>query len=363
MNVLDQIFLGNTIKDWLIAAGIIALAFTAIRLLKPPLMRRLKAFTSRTSNTFDDFIYLAIETTLIPFLYYLALYFAIQYLSFSPGISQVFKVAILFVGTYFILRLISSFLNFAIFKFLDKQDQGEAKQKQAKGLIIIIQAIIWILGFVFLLNNMGYDVTTIITGLGIGGIAIALAAQTILGDLFSYFVIFFDRPFEIGDFLIVDDKVGAIEYIGIKTTRMKAISGEQIVFSNKDLTDARVHNFKRMLTRRVLFKLGVTYQTPAEKVKRIPQIIKDIIEPVEKVTFDRSHFSAFGDFSLDFETVYLIDGADYNVYMDIQQCIYLNILEAFEHEGIEFAYPTQSLFVSAQAEKSSKASEVPEASS
>ena len=343
MNVLERVFYGNTLLDWIIAFGIIAVAFTILKLLKRPVLKRIKRFTERTSNSLDDFLYLAIETTVVPFFYYLAIFVALHYLNFNTKVSQVLKVAILFVGTYFILRLISSFFSYVVYRFLDKGGTSEGKQKQARGLIMMIKAVIWILGFVFLLNNLGYDVTTIITGLGIGGIAIALAAQAILGDLFSYFVIFFDRPFEIGDFLTVGDKAGTIEYIGIKTTRMKAISGEQIVFSNKDLTDSRIHNFKRMLTRRVVFKIGVTYQTTAQQLKQIPGIIRGIIEPLDKVTFDRSHFSALGPYSLDFETVYLVEGPDYNEYMNIQQRIYLEIFQAFEQEGIEFAYPTQTL--------------------
>jgi len=185
----------------------------------------------------------------------------------------------------------------------------------------------------------------VVAGLGIGGVAVALAAQAVLGDLFGYFVIFFDKPFEIGDFIIVGDKMGAVEQIGIKTTRLRAIGGEQLVFSNKDLTDSRVHNFKKMERRRVVFKLGVIYQTPSEKLKAIPQIVKSIIEKQNDATFDRGHFATYGDFSLDFEFVYYVTGADYTKYMDIQQAINMAIFETFEREKIEFAYPSQTLFV------------------
>ena len=211
-------------------------------------------------------------------------------------------------------------------------------------MIIILKATVWVLGFVFLLDNLGYNVTTIITGLGIGGIAIALAAQTILGDIFSYFVIFFDRPFEIGDFIEVDDKKGNVEYIGIKTTRLRAIGGEQLICSNKDLTDSRVHNHKRMVRRRIAFTIGIVYQTSAEKIKKIPVIIKEIIESKNHTEFDRSHFSGFGDFSLNFETVYFIKNGQFTDYMDEQEKIYIELFEAFEKEKIEFAYPTQTLF-------------------
>ena len=180
--------------------------------------------------------------------------------------------------------------------------------------------------------------------MGIGGIAIALAAQTILGDLFSYFVIFFDRPFQIGDFIIVEDNMGTIEYIGIKTTRIRTLSGEQLICSNTYLTNSRIHNYKRMEERRIVFKLGVTYQTTSEIVKEIPVIVKEIIESTKDVRLDRGHFSGFGDFSLDFEFVYYILSADYNVFMDKQQEIYHRILCRFESEKIDFAYPTQTLY-------------------
>ena len=166
------------------------------------------------------------------------------------------------------------------------------------------------LGIVFLLDNLGYNVTTIIAGLGIGGIAIALAAQAILGDLFSYFVILFDRPFEIGGFIIVDDKMGVVEYIGIKTTRLRTLGREQLVCSNKDLTDSRVHNYKCMEKRRVVFSVGITYKATAETLETIPQLVKDIITRYDDVVFDHGHLSGFGNFSLNFEFVYYILSSD-----------------------------------------------------
>ncbi|MEP7230774.1 MAG: mechanosensitive ion channel family protein [Ginsengibacter sp.] len=344
MNFWDTVYFGNSLREWGIALGIVVIGFTLIKILRLPVLKRFKKWSEKTSNSFDDFIVLAIEKTVIPFLYFVAIYGALQYLTFNQRINNIIQVAMMFVVTFYVLRLLSSAVQYSIYTFLGKYEDSDTKQKQARGLVLIFKAVIWIVGLVFLMNNLGYNVTTIITGLGIGGIAVALAAQTILGDLFSYFVIFFDRPFEIGDFLKVDDKVGSVEYIGIKTTRIRAISGEQLIFSNKDLTDSRVHNFKRMERRRVVFSVGVTYQTSADQLKKIPEIIKGIIETIDGATFDRSHFSAFGDFSLNFESVYYIAGPDYTEYMNRQQNIYLQIFEAFEKEGIEFAYPTQTLF-------------------
>ena len=225
------------------------------------------------------------------------------------------------------------------------EDDTDAKLRQIKGIMVIIRIVVWILGLVFLLDNFGYDVTTFVTGLGIGGIAVALAAQNILGDLFNYFVIFFDRPFEVGDFIIIDDKRGTVEAIGIKTSRIRSLTGEELVFANSDLSNSRIHNYKRMARRRVLFTLGVTYQTSLENLRIIPEIIQNIINSQENTEFDRAHFSKYGDFSLDIEIVYYVLSTEYNIYMDIQQSINLKIFEEFARRGIEFAYPTQTVFV------------------
>jgi small-conductance mechanosensitive channel len=195
---------------------------------------------------------------------------------------------------------------------------------------------------------------TLLTGLGIGGIAIALAAQAILGDLFSYFAIYFDKPFEVGDFVQVDDKAGVIEYIGIKTTRVRNLAGEQIVFSNKDLTNSRLHNFGRMEKRRVVFNLGVVYDTPIDKIKLIPETVKEIINQQENITFDRGHFTGFNNSSMNFEFVYYVLSADYNFYMSTHQTIYLAILRSFEKMNVKLAYPTQTLFLNRTSETTDK---------
>jgi small-conductance mechanosensitive channel len=199
------------------------------------------------------------------------------------------------------------------------------------------------------LDNLGIDVTALVAGLGIGGVAVALSVQNILGDLFASLSIILDKPFVIGDFLIIDDYMGSVEYVGLKTTRVRSLSGEQLIFSNSDLLKSRIRNYGRMFERRVVFSIGVTYDTPREKLRRIPGIIQKAIEAEDKTRFDRSHFMKYGDYSLQFETVYYVLSADYNSYMDIQQAIYFAIHEAFEQEQIEFAYPTQTLFVAKAA--------------
>jgi small-conductance mechanosensitive channel len=213
-----------------------------------------------------------------------------------------------------LIRLIAAALSNAIRSYLLEHDESGGKLKQIRGIILILNALVWIVGLIFLFDNLGFNVTAVLTGLGVGGIAIALAAQTILGDLFNYFVIFFDRPFELEDFIIVDDKLGTVEYIGLKTTRIRSLQGEQVVFSNTNLTNSRIHNYKRMAERRIVFNLQLVYETSYENLQSIPRIVQDIVEGQRDTRFDRAHFAAFAEYSL---TVYYILSADYNRYMDI----------------------------------------------
>lgn len=350
MDILTTIYLGNSLQNWLSALAILTAGWLALRIFKRVILKSLKKWSLKSKTTLDDFFIETVEKSVVPLFYLGVFRLALGILDLSPAVSKVIYVATLLFLTFFILRVITSVIKQFVFSFIETKENSETKEKQAKGLLLIVNIVIWVLGIVFIIDNLGYNVTTLITGLGIGGIAIALAAQTILGDLFSYFVIFFDRPFEIGDFIIVEDKMGTIEYIGIKTTRLRTLSGEQLICSNTYLTNERVHNFKRMDQRRIVFKLGVTYQTAPELLKKVPELVRSIIESTEDVRFDRGHFSGFGDFSLDFEFVYYILSADYNVYMDKQQEIYFNVLMQFEKEKIEFAYPTQTVaFATASA--------------
>ena len=218
-------------------------------------------------------------------------------------------------------------------------------------IIMIIRIFVWTIGIVVLLDNMNVEISGLLTGLGISGIAIAFASQKVLADIFSYFTIFFDRPFDIGDFIIIGEHRGTVSHIGLKTTRIKSLSGEELVFSNNDLTDSRISNYGKMKERRINFKIGVVYSTSLEKLEKIPEIIEKIINNVEKTTFDRAHFSSYGDFSLIFEVVYYVKDSDYKVYMDIQEKINLEIKRKFEELNIEIAYPTQSIYLNSNSGK------------
>ncbi|MBU2444319.1 MAG: mechanosensitive ion channel family protein [Bacteroidetes bacterium] len=347
VEILQKIFYQNTLTDYLISLGIFGVCVILIKFLKIVALKRLRKWAEATETEIDDFIIKQVEKFIIPILYLAGFYTAQSYIEKSESLEKIVNSFFIIVLTILIIRLAVISINYAIRFYWMKREES-SKGESLRGISTFVSLLVWAVGLIFLLDNLGFQVTAVVAGLGIGGIAVALAAQTILTDLFSHFVIFFDRPFQVGDFIIIDDKLGVVDKIGIKTTRVKSLTGEQLVFSNKDMTDSRIHNFKRMEKRRVLFTIGVTYQTRLELLKEIPELIKNIIEENDQAIFDRAHFKEYGDFSLIFEIVYYVLGADFNIYMDIQQKINFKIYEKFEKRGIEFAYPSQTIFLTRQ---------------
>jgi len=317
----------------------------AIKLVVRRVIIRFKKISEKTASTFDDFLVSLFQTVLLPLLYFLVTYLSLKTLVLSVPIEKAINYIILAAGLFFTVKTILAFINYGFKIYLKKQGGDITLERSLQGIMIVARLLLWVGAIMFFLDNAGFKISAVIAGLGIGGVAVALAAQTILKDLFSYFCILFDHPFRVGDFIIVGDFMGTVEHIGIKTTRIRSLGGELVVFSNSDLTDSRLRNYKLMEKRRVVFKIGVVYQTPLKQLKEIPQIIKDIITNVQDTIFERAHFFAYGDFSLIFEIVYYVVGADYNKYMDIQQEINFTIKEEFEKRGIEFAYPTQTIFM------------------
>lgn len=341
---METIIYNNTVQSYLVAAGILVVGLLVIQLIKRALLTWVKRKVAGTTGTFDDFVVEGVSATLMPLLYYAVFYYALNTLVLPAWLDRALDVAGMFLWTFLITRLVIFAIRYFLQSYLEKRGRGAAVM-QMKGITLILSVVIWSLAILFFVNNLGYNVAAILTGLGIGGIAIALATQTILADLFNYFVLFLDRPFEVGDFVVVDDKSGTVEAIGIKTTRVRALTGEQLVFSNTDLTNSRLHNFKRMERRRIVFTFGVTYKTSKEKLERIPLLVKEAITLQKETLFDRAHFVSYGDFSLIFEVVYFVLSDNYNLYMDIQQAINLHLYEAFQKEQIEFAFPTQNMIL------------------
>jgi small-conductance mechanosensitive channel len=346
MDLFETVIWGNTLMTWLAAVAVAILVVVLLSFAKRIVIRRLGAFAKTTTTDLDDLFVDLIKRIKIVFLLAIGIYFGTYALELgSTAVQTVQTIVILtmlFQGAVWGNGIISYGINRTVKKRV-AEDAASATTLAAMGFIS--KLVMWSIILLLALDNLGIDITALIAGLGIGGIAVALALQNILGDLFASLSIVLDKPFVIGDFIIVDQYLGTVEYIGLKTTRIRSLSGEQVIFSNADLLRSRVRNFKRMYERRVVFSIGVTYQTPHEKLSTIGAMMREIIESKQDTRFDRAHFQSYGDSALVFEIVYFVKRPEFNVYMDIQQAINLEIYRRFQDEGIDFAYPTRTVYV------------------
>jgi small-conductance mechanosensitive channel len=344
-----QEYYGNTLLSYATSAALIVISAACILIVVHVLRKRHHPVIvgygePETGDTVTN-----IQKYLASLLIVVIVYSTIRgILTFPDRVEHIIYITFIVLITYYGVRLISTLARTSLTSYLKKRDKDKdirEIQQRVRGVSTFNNIVIWALGIIFLISNLGFNITAVLTGLGIGGVALALASQNIFRDLFNYFVIFFDQPFQIGDFIIIGDKPGTIEKIGIKTTRIRSLEGEELIIANTDLTSNTIHNYKRMNKRRILFTIGVVYQTSPEHLAAIPEIIKKIIESVEHSEFDRAHFKEFGDSSLNFEIVYYVLSPDYNVYMDTQHAINLEIFTAFAQRGIEFAYPTRTIYI------------------
>lgn len=346
---LQKVIFNNTILDYLLALLVFAASLIVLKIIKTIIIVRLKAFFKKTKTNVDDIVIDALDSIHWPFFVFVSIYVSLQFVNVPDIVSRLAYYIFMIALVYYAIRFVSSLINYASRIVIQKK---EAEQQNA-GIIRLIATVLkiglWVGALLLILSNMGYNVTSLIAGLGIGGLAIGLALQNILGDLFSSLAIYFDKPFKVGDFVIVGQYMGTVKHVGVKTTRIEALQGEEIVMANSDLTNSRIQNFGIMKRRRIVFEFGVTYDTPASKLEQIPGWVKEIIDKPEITEYDRSHFKAFGDSSLNYENVYYINSGDYNEYMDVQQAINLSIVKKFEAEGVEMAFPTRTVYMKAES--------------
>jgi len=345
-NILGSEILENTGRDWLTHLAIAALLLLLFFVSKALLRSRLQGMAKQTATPWDD----AVVDTLARTTNFALVIFALSLGSLSLTLPESVRTIMASVAVITLIIQAGLWASNLLKFWLEHASNQRREQDPASIATLSVASwigriILWSVILLLVLDNIGFDITALVAGLGIGGVAVALAVQRILGDLFASLSIVLDKPFVVGDFLVIDDYIGSVEQVGLKTTRLRSLTGEQLVMSNSDLLQSRLRNYGRMYERRILFTLGVTYQTPREKLEKIPAIIEAAISKQESARFDRSHFIAYGDFSLNFESVYYVTEPDYAVYMDIQQAINLELHKAFEQEGIEFAYPTQTVFV------------------
>lgn len=316
---------------------LIVKAFVARQLRRLSLRRRLELLS------YPEHI---VSATRFPFLLGIALLVAVGLLDLPPRYDRWIHYGWIVALVSQIALWASEVIQVAVERALARsRDSNPAGATHLMVTGLVARIALWSIAALVTLDNLGFNISTLMASLGIGGIAVALAVQNILGDIFSSVSIALDKPFVIGDFIAVDDYTGTVEYVGLKTTRIRSLGGEQIVFSNSELLKNRIRNYKRMQERRISFEFGIAYETPVEEIERIPDTVREIIAASSPETrFDRAHFKSYGDSALQFEVVYYVLDPDYNKYMDIQQRINLELLKCFRARGIGFAYPTRTLY-------------------
>lgn len=338
-----------SITKYLVATAIFLVLSLAFKLLQMVIIVRLKAISTRTTTDIDDMLLDAVGSVKAWVYTLIALYVALQTLTLPELFEKILTAIFLFAVVWQTIKIIATIIDFSARKLLEKDKDGDGQIDPAAAttshmISLIAQIVLWSLGALFVLSNLGVEVTSLLAGLGIGGIAIAFALQGILSDLFASFSLYFDKPFRIGDFIVIGTDSGTVEKIGIKSTRIRTLQGEELVVSNAELTTARVQNFKKMQKRRIATQFGVTYETAHEAIKDIPTIVQRIFEDDERADLDRVHFMSFGDSALIFELVYFVQSSDYKVFMDVQQDFNFKLMERFAEVGINFAYPTQTIY-------------------
>jgi small-conductance mechanosensitive channel len=343
---LAQRFLGNSYERWGTALLILLSGYLLAALLRSLVRSRLRKIAPLTKARFDDLILLLVERTTHPFLFVVFLYLAIRTLRLDPDVVSVLNHIAVFIGFLQFGRWAVAALQFFATPYtVIKTDQDASRATTMRALFFLGTMLVWVAVALLILDNWGIKISALVAGLGVVGVAGALAVQNILGDLFASLSIVFDKPFVIGDFIIVDKDMGTVENIGLKTTKVRSLTGEQLIFSNSDLLRSRIRNAKRQQERRVVINFGVLYETPPEKLERVISIVKESLAGEERIRLDRVNLSGFGDSAINYELVYWVKSPDFNLHMDLQQTFMLKVIRAFAAERIDFAYPTRKVFV------------------
>lgn len=346
---LQIVILGNTLGGIFISLVVFLVLYFVFKITQSILLSRLGKLAKSTETKIDD-TFIRIFKSIKPSFYsFLSFYIAIRFLDVADIVKSVVDGVIIVWVIYQTVIALQIFINYLFGRLEEKEDlddEGAGSRKMAIQLLgKVAKGVLWTVAALMILSNLGVNITSLIAGLGIGGVAVALALQGVLGDLFNAFVIFFDKPFVVGDFIVVGDSMGTVERIGVKTTRIRALQGEEIVLSNTTLVSGEIHNFKRMNDRRIVFEVGVEYSTSQEVLERIPEIIKNAFNGIEDVRFGRAHLREFGDSALVFEVVYNVLAADFDTYMSRNQEIMFNIRKGFQRENIGFAFPSRTVYL------------------
>ncbi len=312
---------------------------------------RLRRLTLLKRSPFAEFLLTQLANTRIKLLLIIAIFIGAQWLPVSERAGVALRVLTLFAVLLQLGEWLSNLVMYlmrgashrrAVARgLLEGEDQQPASLSDTFNTLgMVLKGVVWFVVLLLALDNIpGVQITALFASLGVAGLAVGLAVQNILGDLFASLSIILDKPFEVGDTIRVDEMTGEVQHIGLKSTRLRSITGEQLVFGNSDLLSSRVRNFKRMQRRTSIFTLRVPFETPHDKLANIPTILKDIVNAQEQVTFDRAHLKTIGEYAFEFEVAYFIETPDFTAFLDIQQAINLEIHRRFEEHGILLALP------------------------
>jgi small-conductance mechanosensitive channel len=350
--VFDVPYLGSTdFSPFVLSLVVFLLLSGVFWLIRRVVLSRLNALSKKTSFKSDDVIIEAVENIHGVAYTITALYFALKLLPLPGAVQSTMAAVFYVVLTWQAIRIISGFVtHLAESKLKDPNGTGEVDPNAATAaemVTLLSRITLWVLGGLFILSNLGIEVTSLIAGLGIGGIAVAFALQGILSDLFSSFSIYFDKPFRIGDFIVIGTDSGIVERIGIKSTRIRTLQGEELVVSNAELTTARVQNFKKMQERRIVTNFGITYETDAQLLRQVKSVVQEIFARIDGAKLDRVFFTTFGDSALQYEVVYFVSSSEYAEFLRVQEEFNIALFEKFSELGIDFAYPTQTIYTKA----------------
>ncbi|MDA3899761.1 MAG: mechanosensitive ion channel family protein [Spirochaetes bacterium] len=345
-SITELELLGLNIFNLVLFAAIFVLLLFVFTVIRKIALYRISVLAERSTSPLKGAIAQIFRDVNYLFFVVFSFYIASYLVNIGGPFNKIVHYVFVIVLGFNIIIFIQNIAIYAIHSYWGAEDPEENENATVVNAISLFMRIaLWVVGLIILLSNLGVEISALVASLGISSIAIAFALQNILSDVFSSFSIYLDRPFEVGDFIIVGDDNGIVKKVGIKSTRIQTLQGQLLVISNHELTSVRINNYKQMESRRVVFSIGVIYGTPVEKLRKIPQIVKDIIDAQDLATFDRTHFSEIGSHSLNFEIVYYVNSADYLVYRDTHQSVCLGIYETFESEELEFAFPTQTLLV------------------
>jgi small-conductance mechanosensitive channel len=346
---------GNSYERWATAATLTVAGYLVVGLARSLLLKRLRRIAPLTSNRWDDFFLIMVERTSHVFLFAVLLLLGIRSLVLPPVLASIISHVFTFIMFIQIGRWITAALNFYAKPYVTiNSDQDAARATMMRSIFLLANIVVWIAVGIQILENWDIKISALVAGLGVGGIAVGLALQNVLVDVFASLAIVFDKPFVIGDSIGVGEDSGSVEYIGLKTTRLKSLTGEQLIFSNSDLLKNRIRNYKRQKERRVAFKIIATLDTPPEKLEKIPGMIKDSISQMQQIRFDRAHFSALSLSGFEHELVYIVTTADYNVHMNVQQAFLHQMVRKMNELGVKFSSNSTSITIGLSSEAEGK---------